>query len=111
VRILSWAATIVAAVILTCFAVSNRQAASLALWPLPYAVGLPLYLMVFASLAVGAVAGLFGAWFGARHRRRELRRRGRRIEALERELAAAQSRLEAGPAEIGRSAVPARAQR
>jgi uncharacterized integral membrane protein len=111
VRIFWWAATIAAAVILTCFAVSNRQVASLALWPMPYAVDLALYLVVFASLAIGVVAGLVGAWIGARHRRREMRRRARRIEALERELAATQSRIEPGKPEAGKSAAPARIER
>jgi lipopolysaccharide assembly protein A len=102
------AATIIAAVVLGCFAVANRQAASLALWPLPYVVELPLYLLVFGVLLVGFIVGVLAAWLGARQRRRELRRRGRQIEALERELAATQSQLVAAAPNPEKPALPER---
>ncbi len=106
-RAVFWVVTVVVAVALACFAVSNRQAATLTLWPLPYLIELPLYLLAFAILLVGFAAGAGAAWCGGRRRRREMRRRGRRIEALERELAATQSRLEAAAAAGGRPAPPA----
>jgi len=92
-RAVWWAVTIAAAAVLSCFAVSNRQGISLELWPFPYAVDLPLYLLVLGVLLFGFVVGCATAWLRARPRRRELRRRGRHIQALERELAATQSRL------------------
>jgi lipopolysaccharide assembly protein A len=76
------------------FAISNRETASLALWPLPYLIELPLYLLFFFSLLIGALIGAFAMWISYSSNRRELRQRRRRIEALERELAATQSQLE-----------------
>ena len=87
-RIVYWVLVAVAAAICGAFAISNRLVVSLALWPLPLAVALPLYLLVFAALLIGFLAGAIAAWRGGRHRRRELRRSRRRIGALESELTA-----------------------
>ena len=92
-RLIFWALVLLLAVILALFAASNREVVSLALWPLPFAVELPLYLAVLAALAIGLIAGAILTWLGGRHRRRKARRRGRRIAALERELAATQAQL------------------
>jgi uncharacterized integral membrane protein len=93
VRLIYWAVILVLTVALILFAVSNRESVSLALWPLPFLVDLPLYLLCFASVVVGSLIGLSAAWIAGRGGRREARRRRRRIESLERELAATQSQL------------------
>jgi uncharacterized integral membrane protein len=93
-RILYWGLAGVGAVIVALFAVSNRASASLGLWPLPFVVDLPLYLLVLLPLLLGFLAGRLAAWFAGRGRRRGLRRCARRIEALERELAATQALLD-----------------
>jgi uncharacterized integral membrane protein len=87
-QIVYWLGISLAAAISAAFAVSNRFAVSLALWPLPFVVALPLYLLVFAALSTGFVAGSIAAWIGGRHRRRRLRDFRRRIGVLEKELAA-----------------------
>ncbi len=92
-RVVFWMAILGLAIILGVFAVSNREAVSLALWPLPFVVGLPLYLMVFATVLAGFLVGALVAWAAGARRRRELRRCRRRNEALARELAATQSQL------------------
>jgi uncharacterized integral membrane protein len=89
-----WAVTLVAVVLLIPFAVSNRAPVSLGLWPLPFLVALPLYLLVLSLLLLGFVLGAAAAWLAGRRTRRELRRRRRRVEALERELVAARSQSE-----------------
>jgi putative membrane protein len=94
VRILYRAAFLVLAIFLIVFAVSNRQAVSLGLWPLPFLADMPVYLLCFLTLSIGALFGASVAWLAARRGRHELRRRRRRIEALERELALTQSQLE-----------------
>jgi hypothetical protein len=66
----------------------------LALWPLPFEIDLPAYLLVSAALLAGFAVGAIVAWIGGYRLRRELGRRNRRIAALERQLAATQSRLE-----------------
>ena len=97
-KLLFWTLVALMAALLALFAASNRAAVAFALWPLPFVVSAPLYLAVLGALLIGLVAGALFAWIGGRHRRRELRRRGRRIAALERELAATQAQLaDAGP--------------
>jgi lipopolysaccharide assembly protein A len=97
VRVFYRAILLFVAIFLILFAVSNREAVSLALWPLPFLADVPVYLLCFLSLLIGAVFGASTAWLTARRDRREFRRRRRRIEALERELALAQSQLEDRP--------------
>ena len=50
-RFLFWIVIAVVAVALALFAASNRTAVSLGLWPLSFAVELPLYLAVLAALS------------------------------------------------------------
>jgi lipopolysaccharide assembly protein A len=93
VRFLGRAVLLACSAVLVLFAVSNRETVSLALWPLPFLVDVPLYFFFFLSLLVGALIGGLAAWFAGGRVRRESRRRRRRIQALERELAATQSQL------------------
>ncbi len=92
-RVLYWLAILAVAVVLGVFAVANRETVSLGLWPLPFVVALPLYLVVFAAVLAGFLSGALTAWAAGARRRRELRRCRRRGEALARELAATQSQL------------------
>jgi lipopolysaccharide assembly protein A len=94
VRILFRAVFLVIAISLILFAVSNRETVSVGFWPLPFLADLPLYLLCFLSLLIGALIGVAAAWTAGHRNRRELSARRRRIEALERELMATQSRLE-----------------
>jgi uncharacterized integral membrane protein len=98
-----WAVMVVAATLLIPFAVSNRESVSLGFWPLPFLLDLPLYLLVLFLLLAGFVTGAAATWIAGRRLRRELRRRRRRVEALERELVAARSQLEGWAAKGGRS--------
>ena len=93
-RLLYWAVFLVIATVLILFAVSNRETVSVELWPLPFLAEVPLYLLCFLSLLIGTLIGAAIAWIAGRRNRRELRSRRRRIEALERELTATQSRIE-----------------
>src|SRR5579862_6143323 len=92
-KLLFWILVLFAAAVLASFAASNREAVALALWPLPFALELPLYLALLVAMLIGFVAGALSAWIGGRRRRRERRQRGRRIAALEHELAATQTQL------------------
>ena len=105
-KAVNWAVTLVAAALLIPFALSNREPVSLGFWPLPFLVDLPLYLLVVLLLFAGFVIGTAATWIAGRRTRRELRRRRRRVEALERELVASRSQLE-DQAGTGRSGVPA----
>ena len=105
-RAVYWTVVLVAAAVLSLFAASNRTAVSLGLWPLPFLVGVPLYLVVFGAAIVGFLTGAFAVWIAGAHHRRELRRCRRRSEALARELAATQSQLPSA-AQAGGVALPA----
>ncbi len=105
-RAVYWAVTLAVAAVLSLFAASNREAVSLGLWPLPFLVGVPLYLVVFGAAIVGFLTGALAAWITGAHRRRELRSCRRRSEALAPELAATQSQLSRA-AQTGRVALPA----
>jgi uncharacterized integral membrane protein len=78
------------ALILVVFAVANRAPVSLTFWPLPVAIEAPTYLVILLTLLAGFLIGQLVAWINGHHWRRKARAHGRRVEALERELASKQ---------------------
>src|SRR5919202_1929783 len=92
-RILLWPCVLIVAAALALFAISNQETVALGFWPVPYLIEAPLYAAVLVALLVGFLLGEFAAWLAASRWRREARRRGRRIAALETELLATQARL------------------
>jgi uncharacterized integral membrane protein len=90
-KFLWWIVLGLVAFVLILFAVSNRESVSVALWPLPDVVALPLYLVVLGCLLIGFFVGQVTGWIGGWHWRREARRARVRIAALESELAAARA--------------------
>jgi hypothetical protein len=67
------------------FALSNREFVELSIWPLPFAVPVPVYVVALGGLALGFFAGGIVAWFGAgrtrgRARAAERTLRGREVE-------------------------------
>jgi uncharacterized integral membrane protein len=88
-----WLVTVIAAAVLVPFAIANRATVSLGLWPFPFMLETPVYLLVLLTLFAGFVLGAACVWIAEHGLRRELRRRRRRVEALERELGATQARL------------------
>jgi lipopolysaccharide assembly protein A len=103
VRILYRTGFLVIAIFLILFAVSNRETVSVGFWPLPFLADVPLYLLCFLSLLIGTLIGAATASMAGRGKRRELRTRRRRIQALERELTVTQS-------QIGNHSEPAKTQ-
>lgn len=85
--------TALAAGLLVPFAITNRASVSLGLWPLPFLLETPLYLLVLMTLLAGVLIGAAAVWLAGHRSRRELRRQRRRAAALERELAATQAQL------------------
>jgi len=63
---------------------------TISLDPLPGAIELPIYAVVFAGLAVGFVLGAIGAWWAGRGRRRQARADRRNLRELNKKMAAAQ---------------------
>ena len=92
-RAVYWAVIFALGAVMSLFAASNREAVSLGLWPLPFLVGIPLYLVVFGVGIVSFLTGAFAVWIAGVRRRRELKRCRRHSEALARELASTRSQL------------------
>ena len=76
------------ALALVIFAVDNRQVVTISLWPLPIEASMSLYLVVLLTLLVGFLIGELAAWMNGHRWRREARLKAKRIEELERTLAA-----------------------
>jgi uncharacterized integral membrane protein len=103
-----WWLTLIAAAVLVPFAIANRATVPLGLWPFPFMLETPVYLLVLLTLFAGFVIGAACVWIAGHGLRRELRRRRRRVGALERELAATQARLTDQAERLGcnRQAIP-----
>jgi uncharacterized integral membrane protein len=93
VKLVHWLVAVPVALVLIIFAVSNREVVTVTFWPLPIQVGAPLWLVVLLAALVGFLFGEIVAWVNGRRWRRDARRKTRRIDALERELAATQSQM------------------
>jgi uncharacterized integral membrane protein len=93
VRIVRWVIAAVVAVLLVIFAISNRQNVEVTFWPFPVTIDSALSLIVLGAVVIAFLVGQFVAWLGAQRWRNEARTKQRRIEALERELAATQAQL------------------
>jgi len=92
VRLFYWLCTALVALICVVFAVTNRAGVTLAFWPFGIELSAPLYLVVLLALLAGFLVGLLVAWVWSWGARRSARARARRIEILERDLAAAEQR-------------------
>jgi uncharacterized integral membrane protein len=93
VRVVRWLVAAVVALLLVIFAISNRQTVEVTFWPFPVTIDSALSLIVLGAIVLAFLVGQFVAWLGAQRWRHEARAKQRRIEALERELAATQTQL------------------
>ena len=99
-KVFSWLIIALLALFSVVFAVSNRDVVTLTLWPFPFALTTQLYLVVLLTVLFGLLVGLLIGWIASWGVRRAARERARRIETLERELAAARAdgpRATSGP--------------
>jgi len=97
-KFFSWLILVLVALVLILFAASNRESVSIALWPLPDAVELPLYLVLLGVLVFGFIAGELVGWIRSWRWKREARRSRERIAQLERELDGERSKSATTPA-------------
>lgn len=86
-RLLSWIITIPLAVVLIIFALANRSVVTVSLDPLPGhpSLGLPLFVIILASLLLGFIAGSFATWTSCAFK--NMLPRARRLSRTEKELA------------------------
>jgi uncharacterized integral membrane protein len=99
-KFLWWIVLALVAVVLILFAISNREAVSVALWPLPALVEMPLYLVLLGTLLLGFIVGELAGWIGGWRWRREARRGRERIAMLEREVEAERTQRAAARAPL-----------
>lgn len=85
-RFIFWLLALPLLAAIAAFAVTNRGVVPLELWPLPFVITVPAFLVILVAVGVGMVIGAVAMWLSAGIQRREMRRRGRRIDALEGEL-------------------------
>lgn len=75
-RLLSWIILLPVALAVVSFSVVNREPVGLDLWPLPYTVETPVFLIILLSVFAGFVWGGMVAWVSAmRGRRRAIAKR------------------------------------
>jgi len=102
-RHVSWTVTLPLTVAVVVFALANRGDVTINLWPLPWTVDLPVFLVVLGCLLAGFLAGGAVMWLSAGPRRREGRRAAHEAGRLSRELEDVKRRL----ARTAESAAPA----
>lgn len=69
------------------FAIANREKTVISLWPLPWDVTLPLFMILLAVLLIGLVAGGLIVWLGGHHHRATARQQTRSADQLRRQVA------------------------
>lgn len=85
-RLIYWLIAGPLIVLAVLFALSNRDYVDLSIWPLPFSLAVPVYLVALAGLAVGFFAGGIVAWFGAGRSRARARAAERTVRARDVEI-------------------------
>ncbi|EKE76936.1 LapA family protein [Oceanibaculum indicum] len=85
-RILTALITLPFLLLAVLFAVSNREAVEITLWPLPYAATLPLFVTILAMLFLGFLIGAGFMWIEVLRTRRQIRILRRVADQQEQEL-------------------------
>jgi uncharacterized integral membrane protein len=87
VRIINSLIAIVLAVIIVLFAISNREAVVVEIWPFPLRIEAGLYAVILFAVLIGFIIGLLAAWMSGRRKRAELRAARKRMRDMEQSLA------------------------
>lgn len=91
-RIATWVVGVPVVVVTAIFAVANRHTVTFSLDPLPWAVDLPLFIVVIGAFVVGLLIAAGIGLLRLSRARGVVRRQRREIERLERDLAAARDK-------------------
>ena len=94
------------AAVFVVFAVANRHALTLNLWPLPLEIDIPVYIAVLGALAVGMAIGGSAQWISDGKWRRRARAGKRKASALERQLTLVEAAREAEGEPAGEAPEP-----
>ena len=85
-RRFAWIVTLPIIAIVTIFAVMNRQDVALNLWPLPWDIAAPLFLLTLMLVLFGFLFGVLVMWFSGAKQRRQLRNVKRDLDEARIEL-------------------------
>jgi uncharacterized integral membrane protein len=85
-RRFGWIIGIPVIALVVIFAVMNRQDAALNLWPLPWDVQVPLFLLTLGAVLFGFLFGVLVMWVSGARQRRRLRDAKRHLDAAHSEL-------------------------
>lgn len=77
---------LIAVVVGVSIGISNRQPVTLGMEPIPYAIEVPLFLVIFGCLIVGIIFGGIFVWWRDGQVRKRARQAETRAGKLEREL-------------------------
>jgi len=80
-----WIILVPVALAVISFSINNRGGISVDLWPSPFVLDAPLYVVVLLSIVVGIGIGACIAWLSAGRARGRARANARRAAAAERE--------------------------
>jgi uncharacterized integral membrane protein len=96
VRYIAWIITIPFALLLLSFAISNREMVTLGLWPLPFRIDAPVYLVALLPLLFGVVIGGLVLWFGRFATGLRMRRLETRLATTQKDLEGLKARQRPG---------------
>lgn len=85
-KFLFWLISLPLAIIIAIFAVNNREVVDISLWPTPFTVGIPVYLLILGNLGLGLLLGALLMWLGAVPLRVRLHNRDLEIRSLKRDI-------------------------
>lgn len=86
-RLISGLIALPFALLVVLFALSNRDRVAIELFPLPFVMELPLFLLPLGGAALGLVMGAVIMWLSGYKARQMAKRDAKRLEKLEKELA------------------------
>lgn len=82
----AWIVTVPIALMVVLFALMNRQAVALSLWPFPWEITAPLFLFTLGAVVFGFFFGALTAWLSGGKTRQKLRTANRRLAETHDEL-------------------------
>lgn len=94
-RILFWVVVLPLLFVAAFFAISNREAVTIDLWPVSGPVSVPLFVALVGSLYLGFLFGALVTWWAGRVTRAKARAETRRADRLQQEADELRARIEA----------------
>jgi uncharacterized integral membrane protein len=94
-KILFWVVVLPLLFIAAFFAIANREAVTIDLWPVSGPVSVPLFVALVGALYLGFLFGALVTWWAGRATRAKARAEARRADRLQRDADELRARLDA----------------